>query len=114
MPRGDGTGPAGMGPMTGRAAGYCAGNNAPGFANTWFGRALGFGGGRGRRNMFFATGLPGWRRFGGYDAPGAYPNPYETLDPEVQKEGLKRQASALQASLDYVKKRLTDLESGSK
>ncbi len=33
MPRGDGTGPAGMGPMTGRAAGYCAGSNAPGFAN---------------------------------------------------------------------------------
>ncbi|MGI6097596.1 MAG: DUF5320 domain-containing protein, partial [Dethiobacteria bacterium] len=25
MPRGDGSGPAGMGPMTGRAAGYCAG-----------------------------------------------------------------------------------------
>ncbi|MBC7077615.1 MAG: DUF5320 domain-containing protein, partial [Synergistales bacterium] len=24
MPRGDGTGPAGFGPMTGRAAGYCA------------------------------------------------------------------------------------------
>lgn len=24
MPRGDGTGPAGLGPMTGRAAGYCA------------------------------------------------------------------------------------------
>ncbi|NLG67487.1 MAG: DUF5320 domain-containing protein, partial [Actinobacteria bacterium] len=25
MPRGDGTGPEGMGPMTGRGAGYCAG-----------------------------------------------------------------------------------------
>ena len=25
MPRGDGTGPRGLGPMTGRAAGYCAG-----------------------------------------------------------------------------------------
>jgi len=25
MPRGDGTGPWGLGPMTGRAAGYCAG-----------------------------------------------------------------------------------------
>ena len=38
MPRGDGTGPAGMGPMTGRAAGYCAGFNAPGFANLSTGR----------------------------------------------------------------------------
>lgn len=34
MPRGDGTGPAGMGPMTGRAAGYCAGFAAPGYANS--------------------------------------------------------------------------------
>lgn len=33
MPRGDGTGPTGMGPMTGRAAGYCAGYATPGFAN---------------------------------------------------------------------------------
>ncbi|MBC8461292.1 MAG: DUF5320 domain-containing protein, partial [Deltaproteobacteria bacterium] len=33
MPGGDGTGPAGLGPMTGRAAGYCAGFPAPGFAN---------------------------------------------------------------------------------
>lgn len=33
MPGGDGTGPVGRGPMTGRAAGYCAGYPAPGFAN---------------------------------------------------------------------------------
>ncbi len=33
MPRGDGTGPEGMGAMTGRAAGYCTGFNRPGFMN---------------------------------------------------------------------------------
>jgi len=33
MPFGDGTGPMGMGPMTGRGFGYCAGYPAPGFAN---------------------------------------------------------------------------------
>ena len=33
MPFGDGTGPRGMGPMTGRRAGFCAGFPAPGFAN---------------------------------------------------------------------------------
>ena len=33
MPWGDGTGPAGMGPMTGRAAGYCAGYPVPGYMN---------------------------------------------------------------------------------
>jgi len=30
MPRGDRTGPQGMGPMTRRAAGYCAGYDVPG------------------------------------------------------------------------------------
>lgn len=33
MPGGDGTGPMGMGPMTGRGAGYCAGFEVPGYAN---------------------------------------------------------------------------------
>ncbi|MEW6379550.1 MAG: DUF5320 domain-containing protein [bacterium] len=34
MPRGDGTGPTGMGPMTGRAAGFCAGFSVPGSASS--------------------------------------------------------------------------------
>ena len=33
MPAGNGTGPLGMGPMTGRAAGYCAGYPVPGYVN---------------------------------------------------------------------------------
>jgi Family of unknown function (DUF5320) len=33
MPFGDGTGPSGMGPMTGRAAGFCAGYPVPGYRN---------------------------------------------------------------------------------
>ncbi|GAG62874.1 unnamed protein product [marine sediment metagenome] len=45
MPGGDRTGPMGMGPMTGRAAGYCAGFASPGFMN--FGRRLGLDRGRG-------------------------------------------------------------------
>ena len=31
MPRGNGTGPVGLGPMTGRAAGFCAGYSVPGY-----------------------------------------------------------------------------------
>jgi hypothetical protein len=66
MPGGDGTGPAGMGPMTGRAAGYCAGYPVPGFMNPVPGRGFGGwgrgGGGWGRRNRFYATGLTGWQR----------------------------------------------------
>lgn len=44
MPAGDGTGPMGFGPMTGRAAGYCVGYPVPGFMNPFggrFGRAFG-------------------------------------------------------------------------
>jgi len=39
MPRGDRTGPAGLGPMTGRAAGFCAGYPVPGYMNPATGRA---------------------------------------------------------------------------
>jgi len=86
MPGGSGTGPMGMGPMTGRGAGYCAGYPTPGFMNPYggrgfgmgMGRGMGMGGGRGRRNMFYATGMPGWGRAGmgmrawGGMAPYAY------------------------------------------
>ena len=43
MPQGNGTGPNGQGPMTGRGRGFCAGFNAPGFANLGFGRGFGQG-----------------------------------------------------------------------
>lgn len=114
MPRGDGTGPEGMGPMTGRGAGYCTGTDTPGFGAPGFGRGFGLGGGRGRRNRFFATGFFGPRRPVGYGAPFAGPGPYAAADPEVQKQGLKSQASFLESALDFVKKRLADLETDSK
>jgi hypothetical protein len=83
MPYGDGTGPMGYGPMTGRAAGYCAGYNVPGYMNPTPGRSWGFwgrgfwpgygfglgrgrgrGGGRGRGRGFrwrtFGMALPVW------------------------------------------------------
>ena len=49
MPAGDGTGPMGMGPMTGRGAGYCSGYGAPGWSNPIPGRGFGLGRGRGGR-----------------------------------------------------------------
>jgi len=118
MPRGDRTGPMGMGPMTGRGAGYCAGSGMPGYSNPGFGQGFGmsfgggrgfcghgFGGGRGWRHWFYATGLPGWARFGGYAAP------YSQPDPKMEKQALKNQADALQSELDLVKKRLSEIES---
>ncbi len=49
MPRGDRTGPRGLGPMTGRTVGYCAGYSVPGFMNPigGYGRGLGKRWGRG-------------------------------------------------------------------
>ncbi|MFC1589872.1 DUF5320 domain-containing protein [Candidatus Omnitrophota bacterium] len=61
MPGGDGTGPAGMGPMTGGGRGFCAGpmKDWRGFCG---GRGFGRGRGRGYRNRYRATGFQGWMR----------------------------------------------------
>ena len=57
MPAGDGTGPRGMGPMTGRGAGYCAGYPTPGFMNPY--GARGFGGGYSAYGGPYAAAMPG-------------------------------------------------------
>ena len=59
MPRGDGTGPAGEGPMTGRRLGYCAGNDRPGYTEA----ERGFAGG-GRFRSGFSRRGPGFARGG--------------------------------------------------
>lgn len=107
MPGGDRTGPMGEGPMTGRGAGFCGGAGAPGFmsrmAGAFFGRGRG-GGGRGWRNMFYATGVPGSMRGGpGVVAP-AEPSASE-------RQSLKAQVETLQSQLAEVKRRLAELQS---
>ncbi|MBI9019883.1 MAG: DUF5320 domain-containing protein [Verrucomicrobia bacterium] len=52
MPRGDQTGPAGAGPMTGRGAGFCAGFNPAGFQTSGRGFGRRCGRGIGMRNGF--------------------------------------------------------------
>jgi len=107
-----------MGPMTGRAAGYCAGFGVPGFANPVMGRGFGrgHGGGRGWRNWFYATGLPGWQRTAyGYPAHG-WGMPY--LQTEFTKEeelnALKSQAEYFEDSLEGIKRRMAELEKESR
>jgi len=132
MPGGDGTGPGGLGPMTGRAAGLCAGYPVPGYMNPVGGRGywgLGRGGGWGRRNWFYATGLTGWQRAGyGWPARGGAAYPYASggaaspygyggvpfapgLTAQQELDGLKGQAEYLEDSLDGIKKRIEELES---
>lgn len=124
MPGGDRTGPAGMGPMTGRAAGYCAGNPVPGYMNSVLGRgfggwgrggAWGRGGGWGRRNRFYATGLTGWQG-AAYGYPPAAGGPYAPPDAppltgEREVEMLKGQAKYLKEALSDINKRLEELQS---
>jgi len=114
MPRGDRTGPAGMGSMTGRGLGYCAGNVAPGFASGSYGRGGGFGRGFGL----------GSRRGGyGYQAAyPAYPPPYapwtygnnyppvpgQTTGPDLA--ALQSQAEQLQTMLTNVQKQMEEME----
>ena len=43
MPRGDRTGPLGMGPLTGRRLGFCAGSKVPGYLNASYRRELWLG-----------------------------------------------------------------------
>jgi len=43
MPSGDGMGPSGWGPMTGRRRGYCVGYNTPGFVSPRPGMGRGWG-----------------------------------------------------------------------
>ena len=62
MPRGDGTGPMGMGSMTGRGTGYCVSNASPVFVNRGVGFGRGMGGGRGFKRMLSFTEVPGWMR----------------------------------------------------
>ncbi|NQT21613.1 MAG: DUF5320 domain-containing protein [Planctomycetes bacterium] len=115
MPRGDGTGPAGMGPMTGRAAGYCAGYSVPGYANPGGGRGFGRGGGWGRRNRFYATGLTGWQRAAAGVPPyGGVPPVYAPPTKEQELGFLKDEAEGLQGALSDITKRIEKLEAEGK
>ncbi len=82
MPRGDGTGPMGMGPMTGRGAGFCSG-----FANSGFGCGRGF---RGRQTRF------GYPVAVNYGASGG-------------EEELKAQVKYLEVQLERVNEQLGKL-----
>lgn len=89
MPGRDGTGPMGMGQMTGRKMGVCAGNRAgQGFGN---GRGMGRGFGRGYGSQLGAN-------------SNLAPLPQDELSL------LKNQAGMLENTLNNVKEKISKLE----
>lgn len=129
MPRGDRSGPAGAGPLSGRGAGYCAGYGVPGYANPMVGagpwgagpREAGRGGGGGRRgcrHVYWATGLTGWQRAGmgfagGYSGAPQGPLPgYGGYAPTAEQElaGLRSQLEHMEEGLKQTRERIRELE----
>ncbi len=120
MPRGDGTGPMGMGPMTGRAVGYCAGYNAPGYIDPVFRRGVcgagvlrGAGRGNKWRNWYHAAGQP-FRTWvnrqpwwgPGRDLTSAYAKP---MSKEAEIDMLKTEAANLENALQEIRDRLAKI-----
>lgn len=107
MPYGNGTGPNGFGPMTGRGQGVCAGNNAAGCYSA--GRGLGLGRGRGGHGRGCGMG----RRFGmSYraDAPmTALAAPVQPLTSDEELTGIDNAVAALKRQLDALETRASAL-----
>jgi len=105
--------------MTGRAAGFCAGFGVPGYANPFpgrgWGRGGGFGrgwggGGRGWRNRFWATGVPGWAWAAGVPGWAWFGQAAPAQSAEAEVTALQQQAAVLKQSLDAINERLAHLE----
>jgi hypothetical protein len=119
MPRGDKTGPSGAGPMTGRAAGYCAGYPVPGYMNPrGYGRGFCRGWGRGYRRGWYAyppvvISQPAY--------PQAYPPVTQPQTPEQEATALENyqkdlatEKAELEKEIDDVKTRIEKLKASSK
>ncbi|MDD2389555.1 MAG: DUF5320 domain-containing protein [Desulfobacterales bacterium] len=99
MPGGDRTGPAGMGSMTGRGIGYCAGYPAPRYGHPGYGRGIGldrgFRGGRG----------------GGYGYGWSNTISFPGLSFREQAlQALKIRVSYLGGALETIEKQISNLE----
>lgn len=97
MPGGNGSGPLGMGPMTGRGAGRCAGYGVPGYTNNFPGQGWGRWG-RGNR-------WSGRDRGFAWSFPRSYPYP-NAADEDYQVGSLEQEARYLESSLEAVRKEI--------
>ena len=97
MPQGDGTGPNGQGPLTGRGMGYCAGFNVPGFMNPCFGRGFGRGRGFAFRSRAMQAVMP------------IQMQP-QVITEKQEKQYLKQELETLKQEIEDIQKRLKDLK----
>jgi hypothetical protein len=114
MPGFDGTGPAGMGPMTGGARGYCRPwglGRMYGYGRR-YGLGRGYGFGRGYRfgmGMPYEGPVPYAYGAPAKPAPGAYPYaPQMTREQEL--DFLKDEAAAIKDQLEQIDARIKELE----
>lgn len=110
MPRGDRTGPLGLGPRTGRGMGYCAGFGVPGYLNPGPGMGFGFGLGLrrglgrwfgGRCRWFLGPWFASW--WAGRSPVGPVGVP---LDEAQEKAILENEVRALKAHLKRLEAQL--------
>lgn len=105
MPGFDGRGPRGEGPMTGGGRGYCA---LPADGVRAGAPFYGRGRGRGWRNCFYVTGMPGWMRAQmGMQAFGV---PLQAGQQGNEVEMLRAQATFLKQELEDIQGRIDTLE----
>ncbi len=108
MPGFDGTGPVGVGPLTGRRRGRCGSDTE--LRQAFCGaqpirRGSGIGGyGRGHRWQYLETGLPRWARISSTTMPS------QTGERAASLAALEREATVLEAELNDVKARLESLK----
>jgi len=100
MPQGDGTGPLGQGPKTGRAMGYCAGYSVPGCMNPGFGRGMG----RGRGFAWRA------RAFQAMTTQPIMPVQQIPLTKKEEKQYLEQELEALKQEMKAIEERLKELK----
>lgn len=124
MPGFDGTGPMGMGPMTGGGRGRCnplwAGYGASsGFGYPYYGGYPGWPRvGYGSYPWAYGMGYPSYNPIYPYGSTPGYPyisspwgSPYGSpMTPEGEKEWLKNQADSIQQQIDQINSRIMELE----
>ncbi len=109
MPYGNGMGPEGMGPGTGRRMGYCAGNNRPGCYTPGFG---GRGRGAGRGAGFGPGNARGFGRASGgqFFRADDFRRDFGPRGSRSEEEFLREQQEDLELELAAVRERIKNIE----